>query len=291
MGVIKALHGAISNTAANQWKEYFYADSLPGDTLMCRGYKRTGSRSANHGDDDIISDGSIIAVADGQAAIVVRNGKVIDVCTEPGEHVFESGDAPSIFGGSSVGSFVRAVGESFAYGGDRPPIVHRVYYINMKEIMGCVFHAASPIPFRVTSDVNSMDLDCGLMCGGAFTYRIADPAAVYKCLTGSASGWNSAALLGQMKAEMQSILMEAAGRFSGTGLRPSTLPSAVPLLEQAVRDEFNARLREKRGIEICELALSSLSLTDRDGATIANIQEASMLRSPVLAAMLGHTAE
>ena len=283
MGVFKALSGAIRGTAANQWKEYFYCDGFRDGMLMRRAYRAAGTRSVNKGDADIITDGSVIAVGEGEAAIAVRNGKVIDVCTEPGEHLFQSGDAPSVFSGAGIGSFARAVGRSFAYGGDPPPVVHRIYYVNTKEIVCNFFQTERPIPFRVRADYADIDLDCGLECSGAFSFRIVDPEKAYKRLTASVGVWDSRALLGQIKTEMASALQTAAGRISEVGIYPSTLPETVPVLEGYVRDEMNARIGELRGIEIVAVGFSELTLTREDGALVTALERATLWRTPEVA--------
>ena len=39
MGLIKAIGGAIRGTMADQWKEYFYCDSMDADVLVtCQGH-------------------------------------------------------------------------------------------------------------------------------------------------------------------------------------------------------------------------------------------------------------
>ena len=69
MGLIKAGMGALGGTLADQWKEFFYCDSLDKDVLMVKGQKRTSRRSSNNGEDNIITNGSGIAVADGQCML------------------------------------------------------------------------------------------------------------------------------------------------------------------------------------------------------------------------------
>ena len=72
MGLIKAITGAVGGVLADQWKEFFYCDALDSDTLMVKGQKRVSGRSSNtRGSENVISNGSGIAVADGQCMIIV----------------------------------------------------------------------------------------------------------------------------------------------------------------------------------------------------------------------------
>ena len=76
MGLIKASIGALGGTLADQWKEFFYCESMPKEVLVTKGQKRVSGRSSNtKGNDNIISNGSGIAVADGQCMIIVEQGK------------------------------------------------------------------------------------------------------------------------------------------------------------------------------------------------------------------------
>ena len=79
MGLIKAATGAIGGTLADQWKEYFYCESLDSDVLVAKAMKKTSSRSFNKGNDNIISNGSTVAVNEGQCMIIVDQGKVVEV--------------------------------------------------------------------------------------------------------------------------------------------------------------------------------------------------------------------
>ena len=86
MGLIKAGAGALGGTLADQWKEFFYCEAMEKNVMVTKGKKRTSSRSSNtKGSDNVISNGSVIAVADGQCMMIVEQGKVVEVCAEPGE--------------------------------------------------------------------------------------------------------------------------------------------------------------------------------------------------------------
>ena len=154
MGLIKAAFGAMNSTFADQWKEFFYCEALPADVLVRRGEKQIGKRSSNKkGNDNVISNGSGIAVADGQCMIIVEQGKVVEICAEPGEYTYDTSSEPSVFTGKfgkGLKDMFKTMGKRFTYGGDAAKD-QRVYYFNTKEIMGNRFGTPSPIMFDVVN--------------------------------------------------------------------------------------------------------------------------------------------
>ena len=182
MGLISAALGAASGVLADTWKEYFYCEALPVDTLVVKGTKKIGGRSSNrYGSDNIISNGSGIAVADGQCMIIVDNGKVVEVCAEPGEYKYDTSTEPSLFSGnlgSSILATFAAIGRRITYGGDTGHD-QRVYYFNTKEITDNKFGTANPIMFRVVDSKIHLDLDTSVRCNGVYSYRIIDPILFY----------------------------------------------------------------------------------------------------------------
>ncbi len=139
MGLIKALTGAAGGIMGDQWREFIYCDSIETDVLVRKGQPKKSSRSSNHkGEENIISNGSIVAVADGQCMIIVDNGKIVEFCAEAGEFQYDSSTEPSLFAGklgTSILDTFKKIGERFTFGG-QPSKDPRVYYFNMKEIMG-----------------------------------------------------------------------------------------------------------------------------------------------------------
>ncbi len=132
MGLIKAALGAAGGVMADQWKEYFYCESIPEDVMAVKGLHRISGRSSNYkGSENIISNGSVVAVADGQCMIIVDQGKVTELCAEPGEFVYDSSTEPSIFSGqlgTSILDTFKNIGKRFTFGGE-PPKDQRVYYL------------------------------------------------------------------------------------------------------------------------------------------------------------------
>ena len=188
MGLIKAAFGATGGTLADQWKEFFYCDALDSDILVIKGRKRTSGRSSNtRGNDNIISSGSGIAVADGQCMIIVEQGRIVEACAEPGEFTFDASTEPSLFSGnldSNFGDTLRTIAERIAYGGDTGKD-QRVYYFNIKELVGNKFGTPTPVPFRVVDQNIGLDIDISVRCNGIYSYRITNPLLFYANVCGN----------------------------------------------------------------------------------------------------------
>lgn len=275
MGILKAVAASLHTEAADQWKEYFYCESIPADLLMVRVNKMNTSGS-NKGSNDIITDGSVIAVADGQCAIVVSNGKVISVFKEAGENIFHSGGTSSVFSGSSAKSFGKELSRRISFGGDAPAIVHRVYYLNTKEIPGNAFGGS--IPFRIVDPRMGLDMDCKLEVSGLFSFRIHDPEKIYKQLIGNVEHvYRVSYLISQMKSEVNGVLLSAFKDALNIPMRPYELGNLIPQIEAAVMEAGNRKLQELRGIELLSLSFDHFSLTDKDMRFIGEMQRNALL--------------
>ena len=224
MGLIHAALGSAGGVLAEQWKEYIYCDSLPADVLARKGQKRTSSaRSTNtKGSDNIITTGSIIAVADGQCMIIVEQGKVVDLCAEPGEYKYDASTEPSIFAGGSLAANIKEVfkniGKRFTFGGE-PPKDQRVYYFNIKEVVGNKYGTPSPVPFRVVDRNVGLDMDIAIRCFGEYSYRITNPILFYTNITGNVeTDYTRENLDSQLKTELLTALQPAFSKISEMGV-------------------------------------------------------------------------
>ncbi len=270
MGLIKATAAAISGTMEDIWKEMFICDSMPAEVLMVRGYKRVSNRSANNGDPNIISHGSIIVVSDGQCALVVSGGKVIDSCMEPGEYTFH--DPKHIPG---LGGLLQETGQRITFGGDAPPKMHRVYYINVKESMNNPFSAILPLSLR---SAGGYGFDGKVQCSGVFSYRIKDPALFYRLLAGNVSGaYTRRELTSQITSEFLTALGPALSSLCSRGMRPSDIPAHTAELAQALGETADKGWLGQRGIEISSVGISSLTPSGEDMADLMRLSRAATL--------------
>lgn len=287
MGLIKALAGSVSGTLADQWKEFFYCESMPKEILMTKGVKQVGKRSTNtKGSDNIISNGSGIAVADGQCMIIVESGKVVEICSEPGTYTYDTSTEPSIFTGGlgkGVINTFKTMGRRFAYGGDTGKD-QRVYYFNMKEILDNKFGTSTPIPFRVVDSNIGLDIDVSVRCFGVFSYKISDPILFYTNVCGNVKDqYSRSEIDDQLKTEFIAALQPGFGKLSDLGLRPNQLVNHSEELQDAMNEALSKKWSETRGLDVVSVAIGSVTLPPEDAELIKNAQKAGMLRDPSMA--------
>ncbi|MCI8306615.1 MAG: SPFH domain-containing protein [Lachnospiraceae bacterium] len=297
MGLIKAITGAAGGALADQWKEFFYCDSISNDVLVVKGQKRMTSRSSNtKGNDNIISNGSGIAVADGQCMIIVEQGKIVEVCAEPGQFTFDSSTEPSIFSGSlgeGIMNTFRTIGKRFTYGGDTGKD-QRVYYFNTKELIDNKFGTPNPIPFRVVDRNIGLDIDVSVRCNGVYSYKIADPLLFYANVCGNVEHeYTKDQIAGQLKTEFVSALQPAFAKISELEIRPSALPAHAEEIAGAMNEALSKKWSEIRGLEVVTVALNPITLPEEDQELIKNAQKTAILRDPNMAAatLVGAQAE
>jgi len=277
MGLIKAGIGALGGVLADQWKEYFYCEALDMDTLMVKGQKRVSGRSSNtKASDNVISNGSGIAVADGQCMIIVEQGKVVEVCAEPGEYTYDTSTEPSIFAGSfgeSLKNTFKAIGKRFTYGGDTGKD-QRVYYFNTKEIMGNKFGTPSPIIFEVMNKRIGFSRTVNVRCNGMYSYIISDPLLFYTKVAGNVEhDFTRDKIDEQMKTEFVSALQPAFGALAELELRPAQLPAKVNELRKAMNDALQYEWVESRGISVAKIALNPITLNPEDMKKIQEMED------------------
>ena len=277
MGLIKAGIGALGGVLADQWKEFFYCDSLPDDVLVRKGQKRISGRSSNtKGNDNIISNGSVIAVADGQCMIIVEQGKIVEVCAEPGEFTYDTSTEPSIFAGklgTSILDTFKTIGKRFAYGGDTGKD-QRVYYFNTKEIKGNKFGTPSPILFEVVNKRIGFSKTVNIRCNGVYSYFITDPLLFYTKVCGNVEyEYTREEIDDTLKTEFVSQLQTAFGMLSEQELRPAQLPAKVNELRSAMNEALRYEWIESRGITVGKIALNPINLTPEDMKAIAQMED------------------
>lgn len=287
MGLIKAALGSVSTVLADQWREYFYCDSMPSDVLVTKGKKRTSNRSSNRkGSDNIISNGAVIAVNEGQCMMIVEQGAIVEFSAEPGEFTWDASTEPSFFyGGLSEGlkSSWQTLKRRFGFGADTGKD-QRIYYMNLKEVIGNKFGTASPVPFRVVDQNIGLDMDIAIRCNGEYSYKLTDPMLFYKNVCGNVTDdYLRTQLDSQLKAEFLTALQPAFAKISEAGVRYSALPGHTAEIAAAMNEALTDKWSNLRGISIVSVGINSATASAEDEAMIKELQRTAVYRNPNMA--------
>ena len=288
MGLIKAALGSVSTVLADQWREFFYCESMPENVLVTKGSKRVSGKSSNtEGSDNVISNGSIVAVNEGQCMMIVEQGQIVEFAAEAGEYTWNSSTEPSIFyggfGENLKGSW-ELLKRRFTFGADTAKD-QRVYFFNLKELMGNKYGTPNPVPFRVVDQNIGLDMDIAIRCNGEYSYRITDPMLFYKSVCGNVeSDYTRDRLDSQLKAEFMTSLQPAFAKISAAGIRYSALPGHTLELSEAMNSALSAKWSALRGISLVSVAVNSVKASEEDEATIKELQKSAVFRNTNMAA-------
>lgn len=281
MGLIQAAAGAVGGVLADQWKEFYCCDSLDADTLVAKGEKRTSARgrsSNTSGESNIITTGSVVVVNVGQCMMIVDQGKVVEICAEPGAYTYDASTEPTVFGGdlaSDLKAVLRNIGRRFTFGGD-PAKDQRIYYVNTKEIIGNKYGTAQSIQFETA--LGAYTLNVNIRCFGTYSYRIANPILFYTNVCGNVDGdYMRSEIDEQLRSELLTALQPAFGRIAAQGIRYSQLINYTKEIRDALAVELSAEWGEKRGIEIVSFGVSSVKADERDEQRIKDLQDGAIM--------------
>ncbi|MBP5383637.1 MAG: SPFH domain-containing protein [Lachnospiraceae bacterium] len=285
MGLIKAIAAAAGSALADSWREYFYCESMSADVMIVKGVKRTGGKSSNtKGSDNLISNGSIVAVNDGQCMLIVEQGKVVEVCAEPGEFVWDASTEPSIFYGSlgeNIKKSFMQIGRRFTFGGDTAKD-QRVYYVNTKELVGNKYGTANPVPFRVVDKNVGLDVDISIRCHGEYSYKIVDPVLFYTHVAGNVTNeYTRDKIDSQLKSELMTALQPAFAKISEKGVRYSALPGHTEEIAEALNEVLSQKWGELRGLAVVSFGVNSVTASEEDEQMIKTMQT---MTNPAMAA-------
>ena len=270
MGLIKTTIQSVKGVLSDQYKEYFYCDALPNNVLV-----RKGCPKYNKGKENIISNGSIVSIADGQCMIIVDNGKIMEVCAQPGEYIYDISSEPSIFSGDlseTIDQSIQTIGKRIAFAGHTAHD-QRVYYFNTREIVGNKYGTPMPIPFRIVDEKINFEFTTSIRCYGEFSYRIVDPVLFYTNVCGNISqDYTRENIDGQIKSEVLTALQPAFGKISSLGIRYDELMLHTIEIADSLNEVLSKKLKGLRGISIVSFGISSMSIPEEDEKQIKNAQ-------------------
>lgn len=287
MGLINAITQAAGTVLGDQYREFFYCDSIPADVICVKGQKKNKTGNNSKGADNIISNGSVIAVNPGQCMIIVDNGKVVDLCAEPGEYTYDQSTEPSIFYGSlgeNIKKTFMNIGKRFTFGGEAPK-EQRVYYFNTKEIVGNKYGTPNPIPFRVKEGEINLSATVRIKCFGEYSYKVVDPILFFTNVCANVvDEYNRSEIDSQLKTELLSHLQPAFAKIAATGIHYDELPGHTLDIAAVLKEELTQDWTEVRGLEIVKFGVSSVTANEEDEKRLQDLQFQSAYRDPGLAA-------
>lgn len=289
MGLIKAFSGAVKGVIADQWKEFFSCETISNDVLITKGQKQTTGAfgTKNNANDNVISNGSVVVVNEGQCMIIVDNGAVVEFCAEPGEFVYDTSTEPSLLYGNlgeNLGKTFATIGRRFTYGGNTARD-QRVYYFNTKEITGNLFGTPNPVPFRVVDKNIGLDVDISVRCNGEYSFKISNPLLFFKSISGNVTDeFRKEEIIGQMKSEFLTALQPGFARISEMGVRYSAIPAHTLELADAMNQALSTKWGDMRGIQVVSVGINSITASQEDEAMIKELQRKAVLRDPGMAA-------
>ena len=290
LGIWEAAKSSFSGQLGDQYLEFFECPSMGNDVLMVKGRKRITKNSKNrNGEDNIITNGSVISVNEGQCMIIVDQGQIVEFCAQAGEIVYDaSKEASLLYGklGENIGKSVNTYLRRLQFGGDTGRD-QRVYYFNLKEIYGNPFGTPSPIPFRVVDKNIGLDIDTTIRCHGEYSFKIVDPILFYKNVAGNqADRYTKDLIIDYMKKEVAASLAPALAKISALGIRYNEVSNYPKEIGEALNAELTAEWVEKRGIAIVDVALQTPKLSDEDEAMIKELQRTAVYTNPAMAAAM-----
>ncbi len=287
MGLIKAVKDSIGSMIADQWLEYFYCTSLTSDVLMVKGQKKVaGNRgNNNNGNDNIISNGSIISVNAGQCMIIVDNGAIVDLCAEPGEYRYDTSTEPSLLFGSFGENFKNSAKNAlkrFTFGGDTAKD-QRVYYFNTKEIRGNLYGTATPIDFHIVSPSTGLELETTVKCNGEYSFKIVDPMVFFTNVCGNVDAEfnktrEGADIMRLMKSELLTKLPMALSKIAAQGVLPYQLQGYTGEIVDYLKSELTQMWTTERGFEVCSITIAA-TVPEEHKAKLNEWNEKGLLRA------------
>lgn len=289
MGLIKAIVDSATGMLADSWEEYFYCDALSNDVLMVKGQKKVNEKRGGNkkSSDNVISQGSVVAVNEGQCMIIVEQGKIVDVCAEAGEFVFDNSTEPSLFYGNlaeSLGKSFSNFGRRIAFGGNTGKD-QRVYYFNTKEIMNNLFGTPTPIPFRVLDKNTGFDFDTAVKVNGQYSFKIVDPILFYINVCGNAAdSYGKDEILGTMRSELLTAMQPALAKISAKGVRPYEIPGFSTDICTYLAEELTNQWTSLRGIQMIKMSINAADMPAEDRERFQKWQDTAMLRNSNMAA-------
>lgn len=282
MGLIKAFNTSVSSTLGDQFKEYVTCPTMDGGVLVQRGLVHHGEGNKNP-TENIISNGSAIAVPEGTAMMVIENGKILEFSAVSGTYTFDKGSETSVFEGGFGKGLVDAIkkmGNRTTFGGEAAND-QRVYYINLLAITGNKF--GSPQPRKITDDKYGM-LEVTFF--GEYAIKICDPTVLVQNVIGS-NAKDTIYYSDILEEQFKSKFVEKLTQSITVVMRKHKIPFGdIGMYNTDIATEMNNLLEkdlvEKYGVKISDVAIADINLTDKSMERVSKIDDATIFSNSSL---------
>ena len=282
MGLIKALAEGISSGLGDQFKEFVTCPEISKNVLIQRGLVKHGDGNKNP-TEGVISNGSKIVVPQGMAMMLIENGAIKEFSAEPGEYTWDSGSEPSVFTGNffqGVADTFKTIGKRFTYGG-QAPTDQRVYYVNLLAITGNKF--GSPQPKKITDEKYGM-LEVTFF--GEYAFQVKDPIILVNNVIGAnpkdtvtyedvVGGQLKSKFVEQITQAITIVMRKHKVSFGDIGMYGGDISTEMnTILDESWRQNY--------GLEITDVALADVNLTDESMERVSRIDDATIFSNPNL---------
>lgn len=276
MGLISAAVSSVSGVLSDSWKEVIEPDDMSDSTLLVKGVAvKKGSNKK--GNDNYVSNGSVIHVYPNTLMLLMDGGKIVDYSAQEGYYEVNNSSAPSIFNGELKDS-VKETWKRFQFGGV-PSQKQYVYYINTAEIKGIKFGTRNPVNYFD----NFYNAELFLRAHGSYSIKITDPIKFFTEFAPKGTDRIEIKDLSeQLFNEFMDALQSAINQMSVDGVRISAITSKSRELSKYMADVLDADWNDLRGIEVCSVGLASISYDDESKALINMRNKGAMMSDPTI---------
>lgn len=277
MGLIKAAVSSVGGVLKDSWLETIEPGQMTDQTVMVSGVKVRKGKSSNNGDDNIVSNGSVIHVYPNMMMLLMDCGKVVDYSAEEGYYQVSMSSAPSLFNGE-LSETVKDTWERFKFGGTASS-TQKVYYINLQEIKGIKFGTKNPVNYYD----QKYDAELFLRAHGTYSIKITDPLKFFnEAVPRSASRCDFSDISAQYIDEFMDALQSAINQLSADGISISNVTSKSRELSKYMSQTLDADWNELRGMEVCSVGIGSISYDDESKKLINMRNQGAMLKDAAI---------
>ena len=282
MGLIKALSNATTTALGDQFKEFVNCPQIDKNVLIQRGIVSHGAGNTKPSE-GVISNGSTIVVPQGMAMMIIDNGEIKEFTADAGTFYFDTSSEPSIFTGDLGKGIIdtfKTIGKRFTYGGQTAKD-QRVYYVNLLTITGNKF--GSPQPKKITDEKYGM-LEVTFF--GEYAFRVVDPILLVNNVIG-ANPHDTVTYEEVVGTQLQAKFVEQLTQAISVVMRKNKVSFGdIGLYNTDISNEMNTCLddtwRKNYGLEITDVALGDINLTDESMTKVNKVDEATIFSNQSL---------